>query len=81
MNWNSLFDTLQEFIPLFAGLTGHPELGALAQRLIHIGENELQRRMQQTGKTRTEILQEAAAAYVQLRTENEALKRMGHENR
>lgn len=80
MNWSDLFNTLEEFLPLFAGLTGHPELGILAQKLINIGESELERRMQQTGMTRTEVLQSAAAAYAQLKTENDALKRAGHEN-
>lgn len=80
MNWSDIFSTLQQFIPLFAGLTGHPEIGVLAQKLINIGENELQRRMQQTGMTRTEVLQDAATTYEQLRIENEALKRAGHEN-
>lgn len=80
MNWSDLFNTLEEFIPLFTGLVGHPELGQLTQRLIHIGENELQRRMSETGKSRTEILQSAAAAYAQLKIENDALKRMGHES-
>jgi hypothetical protein len=80
MNWGDLFNTLEEFIPLFAGLTGHPELGVLAQKLINIGEEELQRRMRQTGMTRAEVLQDAAATYAQLKTENDALKRAGHEN-
>jgi hypothetical protein len=80
MNWGDLFNTLEEFIPLFAGLTGHPELGVLAQKLINIGEEELQRRMRQTGMTRAEILQDAAATYAQLKAENDALKRAGHEN-
>lgn len=80
MKWTDLLGTLQQFIPLFAGLTGHPELGLLAQKLIDIGEDEIQRRMASSGKSRTQVLQDAAAAYAQLKIENPALKRMGHEN-
>lgn len=80
MKWSDIFSTLQQFIPLFAGLTGHPEIGLLAQKLISIGESEIERRMRETGMTRTQVLQDAAATYEQLRVENEALKRAGHEN-
>lgn len=80
MNWADIFSTIEQFLPLFAGLTGHPELGILAQKLIKIGESEIQRRMNQTGMTRAQVLAEAAAAYETLKTENEALKKMGHEN-
>ena len=79
MKWSDLFSTIEEFLPLFAGLTGHPELGELARRLIGIGEAELQRRMGETGKSRAEILADAKATYEQLKIENEALKKMGHE--
>lgn len=79
MNWSDLLGTLQQFIPLFAGLAGHPELGLLAQKLIDIGEDEIQRRMASSGMTRTQVLQDAAATYQQLKTENDALKRLGHE--
>lgn len=79
MNWADLFNTIEQFIPLFAGLTGHPELGKLAQGLINIGEDEIQRRMNQSGMTRAQVLADAAATYETLKTENEALKKMGHE--
>lgn len=79
MNWADLFGTIQQFIPLFASLTGHPELGILAQKLIDIGETEIERRMNKTGMTRAEVLADAATTWEQLRIENEALKRAGHE--
>lgn len=79
MNWAELLGTLQQFIPVFAGLAGHPELGLLAQKLIDIGEDEVQRRMGSSGMTRTQVLQDAAATYAQLKIENDALKKMGHE--
>lgn len=79
MNWTDLLGTLQQFIPLFAGLAGHPELGLLAQKLIDIGEDEIQRRMASSGMTRAQVLQDAAATYTQLKVENDALKKLGHE--
>lgn len=79
MNWTDLLGTLQQFIPLFAGLAGHPELGLLAQKLIDIGEDEIQRRMASSGMTRAQVLQDAAATYAQLKVENDALKKLGHE--
>lgn len=79
MNWTDLLGTLQQFIPLFAGLAGHPELGLLAQKLIDIGEDEIQRRMASSGMTRTQVLQDAATTYAQLKVENDALKKLGHE--
>ncbi len=54
---------LDQLIPVLATLTGHPELGALAQQLINIGNSELQNRAAQTGKTTDEILQEASAEW------------------
>lgn len=79
MNWTDLLGTLQQFIPLFAGLAGHPELGLLAQKLIDIGEDEIQRRIASSGMTRTQVLQDAATTYAQLKVENDALKKLGHE--
>lgn len=79
MNWTDLLGTLQQFIPLFAGLAGHPELGLLAQKLIDIGEDEIQRRMASSGMTRAQVLQDAATTYAQLKVENDALKKLGHE--
>lgn len=80
MNWTDLLGTLQQFIPLFAGLAGHPELGLLAQKLIGIGEDEVQRRMASSGMTRAQVLQDAATTFAQLKSENDALKKLGHEN-
>jgi hypothetical protein len=79
MNWTDLFGTLQQFIPLLAGLTGHPELGLLAQRLIDIGENEIERRIRETGMSRSEVLADSKVTFEQLKAENDALKRLGHE--
>lgn len=79
MKFSDLFSTVEQFIPLFAGLTGHPELGMLAQKLISIGESEVQRRMAATGKTRAEVLADASATWQQLKIENDELKKLGHE--
>lgn len=78
----SIFDILDELVPLLpviGGMAGHPEVGTLAARLIQLGEEEVQRRMSATGKSRSETLA-AASTYAQFRAENAALKKLGHEN-
>jgi hypothetical protein len=79
MNFSDIIAGLQQALPILAGLSGHPELGVLGQKLITIAEAEITRRQQATGKTRAEVLADAAATYAQFRAENDALKRAGHE--
>lgn len=79
----SIFDILDELVPLLpviGGMAGHPEVGTLAARLIQLGEEEVQRRMSATGKSRSETLAAASTTYAQFRAENAALKKLGHEN-
>lgn len=79
MNFTDIIAALEEALPILAGLSGHPELGALGQRLIDMAEAEIARRQQSTGQTRAEILADAAATFAKAREENEKLKALGHE--
>lgn len=77
-----LFDILQrleEALPILGGLTGHPELAALANGLINLAEAEIAKRMADTGQTRAEVLAGAAKDYATARDVNQKLKNMGHE--
>jgi hypothetical protein len=65
MNWIAL---LGQMIPVLGGIAGHPELAVLAQKLLAIGEQEVERRIAQTGQTREQILADASEAW------NEAIK-------
>lgn len=80
MNLFDILDELERLLPVIGTMTGHPEAGALAARLIDLGEEEIQRRMAKTGRSRSEELADAKATYATFRTENEALKKMGHES-
>lgn len=78
----SLFDILDELerlLPVIGGIAGHAEVGSLAARLIQMGEDELQRRMAKSGRSRSEELADAKATFATFKTENAALKQMGHE--
>lgn len=79
MSFANIIAALEEALPILAGLSGHPELGVLGQRLIDMAEAEIARRQQTTGKSRAEVLADAAATYAQFRTENDALRHLGHE--
>jgi hypothetical protein len=62
----SLQDTilaLNQLIPVLATLTGHPEVGALAQQLINIANGQLQSQAADSGKTTDQILAEAGATW------------------
>lgn len=80
MNLFEILDNLERVLPILGGLTGKPEIGMLAAKLLELGEEEIARRQSQTGQTRTEILADAAAAFITFKAENEALKKLGHEN-
>lgn len=60
MNWIQL---LGELIPVLGGVTGHPELVALAEKLVQIGEEEVARRMADSGQTREQVLADASATW------------------
>jgi hypothetical protein len=76
----SIIRSLEEYLPILATLTGHPELAALAQKLIDIGEDEVNRRQGESGLTRTQELAAAANDYAAAKEENDKLKALGHEN-
>jgi hypothetical protein len=62
----SLQDTLQalnQLIPVLATLTGHPQVGALAQQLIAIANGQIQSQAAASGKTTEQILAEAGATW------------------
>lgn len=80
MNFADILDRLEELLPILATATGHPEIGVLASRLLNLGEEEWARRSAASGRTRREELADAAATYQTFKTENAALKKMGHEN-
>jgi hypothetical protein len=62
----SLQDTilaLQQLIPVLATLTGHPQVGALAQQLITIATGQIQSQAAASGKPTEQILAEAGATW------------------
>jgi hypothetical protein len=75
MSWS----TLVKLIPILAGIAS-PGVGQLAGQLIGIAEAEIQRRMTATGKTRDEVLQEAAVQWQANIDNAQALADLGHEN-
>lgn len=79
MNFADIIAALEQALPILAGISGHPELGVLGQKLIDMAEAEIARRQQSTGQTRAEILADAATTYAKARAENEKLKALGHE--
>lgn len=80
MNWSDLFDSLYKLIPLLSTVAGHPELGALAEKLIEIGEEEIARRMAEKGQTRAEVLADADATWQRAITGADELGKLGHED-
>jgi len=74
-----ILGTLEEVIPVLGTISGHPELGVLAQKLISIGESEVQRRQNMSGQTREQVLADAESTFMAARVENEKLKKLGHE--
>lgn len=74
-----VFSQLEELLPVLSGLTGHPEIGILAQRLINLGEEEVARRRAAQGRSRSEILADAAQTFVEAKAANQELKGLGHE--
>lgn len=78
MNFSDIIAGIEQALPILAGLSGHPELGVSGQRLISIAEAEIARRQSATGKTRAEILAEAAATFAEARKANEELRNLGH---
>jgi hypothetical protein len=75
-----ILDGLEKVLPILGGITGNPALGTLAGKLLQMGEDEIKRRMAQSGMTRAQVLADAETTYNQFKIENEALKKMGHEN-
>ena len=62
----SLQDTilaLNQLIPVLATLTGHPQVGVLAQQLIAIANGQLQTEAAASGKTTDQLLAEAGATW------------------
>ncbi len=78
LNLTDIFGTIEELLPILATVSGHPELGLLAQKLIAIGEEELARRQSTQGRTRAEVLADAEATYAEAKIANQELKDLGH---
>jgi hypothetical protein len=78
VNLHDILGDLQTALPILGTLVGHPEIGVLAQRLITLSEDEIARRQSDTGKTRSEILAEAAATWEAAKAANDELKQAGH---
>jgi hypothetical protein len=75
----SLQDTiqaLQQLIPVLATLTGHPQVGVLAQQLISIANGQLQSQADASGKTTAQLLEEAAATWDAALQNAESLRSM-----
>lgn len=79
MNILEILNGLERALPILGTIVGHPELGVLAQRLLDIAEGEITRRSQLTGRTRSEVLADAAIAYQEAREANDILSTLGHE--
>lgn len=79
MNIWDIIDGLERVLPIIGGITGNPQIGILAAKLLDLGEEELRRRMAKSGRSRAEELADAAATFRQFREENAALKKLGHE--
>lgn len=80
MNLFDILDGLERVLPILGGLTGNPEIGTLAAKLLQLGEDEIARRQSMQGRTRSEILADAESAYVEAKIANEKLKKLGHES-
>jgi hypothetical protein len=78
VNLHDILGDLETALPILTTLVGHPEIGVLAQRLIAMSETEIARRQSETGKTRSEILAEAAATWDAAKVANDELKQAGH---
>lgn len=79
MNIWDILDGLEKVLPILGGITGNPTLGTLAAKLLQMGEDEIKRRMAETGMTRSQVLADAETTYNQFKIENAALRKMGHE--
>lgn len=75
MSFKDILNGLLPLLPELGAIVGHPELAPLIKLL----EDEVQRRMQDMGQSRAEVLADAAATYAQFRKENADLKALGHE--
>jgi hypothetical protein len=80
VNLFDILDGLERVLPILGGLTGNPEIGSLAAKLLQLGEDEIQRRMATSGRPRSEVLADATAVYAEAKTANDELKKLGHEN-
>ena len=76
---NEIISGIEEGLPILATLAGHPEVGILGTKLIDIINGEVTRRMEKTGKSRSEVLADAAATFAAARQANTDLKALGHE--
>ncbi|HEY3038241.1 MAG TPA: hypothetical protein VGJ66_05860 [Pyrinomonadaceae bacterium] len=75
----SLQDTilaLNQLIPILGTLTGHPQVGPLAQQLIAIAQGQLASRAAASGKTTEQILAEASATWDKALQNAENLRNM-----
>lgn len=77
---SDIINRLEDLLPIIATATGHPEIGVLASRLLNLGEEEWARRSTASGRTRAEELADATVTYQTFKSENAALKKMGHES-
>lgn len=75
----SILDTikkLDDLIPFLATLTGHPELGTLAQQLIDIANGQLEAQAGAGGKTTDQILKEAGETWDKALANAQSLRNM-----
>ena len=78
MDLTKILGGIETVLPILAGLTGHPEVGILGQRLMTLAEEEIARRQGESGKSRSEVLAEAAATWEAAKAANDELKAAGH---
>jgi hypothetical protein len=79
MDIADIVEGLRIALPVLGTMTGHPEIAQLAAKLFSISEAEIERRQSTQGRTRSEVLADAKAAFAEAKQANDELKALGHE--
>jgi hypothetical protein len=79
INLFDILDGLERVLPILGTMTGNPEIGLLAAKLLDMGEEEWERRSSASGKSRSEELADAKATFAAAKIANDELKALGHE--